>query len=113
MLAMSKIEATFVIALDEQEAFPFQYSKRSKVNVQIMEQMGGGGHFNSAATPIDKDVTIDRVRTQLIDCIPRRGQRIRRKKNESNLFSRCKGKRKKREIKGPNRLCSKLLIKRI
>lgn len=30
--------------------------------------MGGGGHFNSAASQLE-DVTIDQVRTQLIDCI--------------------------------------------
>ena len=33
-----------------------------------MEQMGGGGHFNSAASQLE-GVTIDQVRAQLIDCI--------------------------------------------
>ena len=69
MLAMSKIEATFVIALNEQGSISISARSRSKVNVQkIMEQMGGGGHFNSAASQLE-DVTIDQVRTQLIDCI--------------------------------------------
>ena len=96
MLAMSKIEATFVIALNEQGSISISARSRSKVNVQkIMEQMGGGGHFNSAASQLS-DVTIDQVRAQLIDCIREEVQRIRRKKNESYLFSRCKRKRKKR-----------------
>lgn len=69
MLAMSKIEATFVIALNEQGSISISARSRSKVNVQkIMEQMGGGGHFNSAASQL-ADVTIDQVRAQLIDCI--------------------------------------------
>ena len=69
MLAMSKIEATFVIALNEQGSISISARSRSKVNVQkIMVQMGGGGHFNSAASQLE-DVTIDQVRTQLIDCI--------------------------------------------
>ena len=69
MLAMSKIEATFVIALNEQGSISISARSRSKVNVQkIMEQMGGGGHFNSAASQLE-DVTIDQVRAQLIDCI--------------------------------------------
>ena len=69
MLAMSKIEATFVIALNEQGSISISARSRSKVNVQkIMEQMGGGGHFNSAASQLS-DVTIDQVRAQLIDCI--------------------------------------------
>ena len=53
MLAMSKIEATFVIALNEQGSISISARSRSKVNVQkIMEQMGGGGHFNSAASQL-------------------------------------------------------------
>ena len=69
MLAMSKIEATFVIALNEQGSISISARSRSKVNVQkIMEQMGGGGHFNSAASQLE-NVTIDQVRAQLIDCI--------------------------------------------
>ena len=99
MLAMSKVEATFVIALNEQGSISISARSRSKVNVQkIMEQMGGGGHFNSAASQLE-DVTIDQVRTQLIDCIQEEVQRIRRKKNESYLFSRCKRKRKKGKLK--------------
>ena len=75
MLAMSKIEATFVIALNEQGSISISARSRSKVNVQkIMEQMGGGGHFNSAASQLE-DVTIDQVRTQLIDCIQKEVQK--------------------------------------
>lgn len=69
MLAMSKIEATLCHCSEEQGSISISARSRSKVNVQkIMEQMGGGGHFNSAASQLE-DVTIDQVRTQLIDCI--------------------------------------------
>ena len=80
MLAMSKIEATFVIALNEQGSISISARSRSKVNVQkIMEQMGGGGHFNSAASQLT-DVTIDQVRTQLIDCIQEEVQKDKEEK---------------------------------
>ena len=48
MLAMSEVEATFVIACNQSGTISISARSRSKVNVQrIMEQLGGGGHFNS------------------------------------------------------------------
>lgn len=50
MLAMSGIEASFVIAKNRQGDVSISARSRSKINVQrIMEELGGGGHFNLAA----------------------------------------------------------------
>ena len=50
MLAMSGIEASFVIAKNSQGDISISARSRSKINVQrIMEELGGGGHFNLAA----------------------------------------------------------------
>lgn len=58
MLAMSGIEATFVVAQNTVGYISISARSRSKINVQrIMEEMGGGGHFNLAAAQIkDKDL---------------------------------------------------------
>lgn len=58
MLAMSGIEATFVVAYNTAGSISISARSRSKVNVQrIMEEMGGGGHFNLAAAQIkDQDL---------------------------------------------------------
>lgn len=54
MLAMSEIEASFVIAHNQNGTISISARSRSKINVQrIMEQLGGGGHFNSAASQIE------------------------------------------------------------
>ena len=58
MLAMSGIEATFVVSKNTQGYVSISARSRSKINVQrIMEKMGGGGHFNLAAAQL-KDVTV-------------------------------------------------------
>ena len=50
MLAMSGIEASFVVAKNSQGTISISARSRSKINVQrIMEELGGGGHFNLAA----------------------------------------------------------------
>ena len=47
MLAMSGIEASFVLAKNTQGFISISARSRSKLNVQrIMEELGGGGHFN-------------------------------------------------------------------
>lgn len=58
MLAMSGIEATFVVAQNTSGYISISARSRSKINVQrIMEEMGGGGHFNLAAAQIkDQDL---------------------------------------------------------
>ena len=53
MLAMSGIEASFVLAKNSQGTISISARSRSKINVQrIMEELGGGGHFNLAAASL-------------------------------------------------------------
>ena len=74
---MSDIEASFVIAHNPQGGISISARSRSKINVQkIMEQMGGGGHFNSAASQVT-DMSIDQVRSRLLDCIQEEVQKIK------------------------------------
>ena len=69
MLAMSEVEATFVIACNQSGTISISARSRSKVNVQrIMEQLGGGGHFNSAASQIEGQDLMS-IRQQLIETI--------------------------------------------
>ena len=64
-----------------------------------MEQMGGGGHFNSAASQLE-DVTIDQVRTQLIDCIQEEVQKDKEEEEWKVIFlADVKGKGKKGKLK--------------
>ena len=54
MLGMSGIEASFVLAKNIQGFISISARSRSKINVQrIMEELGGGGHFNLAAAQIE------------------------------------------------------------
>ena len=47
LLAMSGIEASFVLAKNDQGDISISARSRSRINVQrIMEELGGGGHFN-------------------------------------------------------------------
>lgn len=53
ILEMAGIEAVFVITKNVNDYIAVSARSRSKVNVQrIMEEMGGGGHFNLAAAQI-------------------------------------------------------------
>ena len=65
MLAMSGIEATFVVSKNTQGYVSISARSRSKINVQrIMEKMGGGGHFNLAAAQM-KDITVTEATRKL------------------------------------------------
>lgn len=65
MLAMSGIEATFVVSKNTQGYVSISARSRSKINVQrIMENMGGGGHFNLAAAQVS-DQTVAEVTQRL------------------------------------------------
>ena len=67
MLAMSGIEASFVIAKNRQGDISISARSRSKINVQrIMEELGGGGHFNLAAarlTDMSLQEAADKLKT--------------------------------------------------
>ena len=71
MLAMSGIEASFVVSKNKQNSISISARSRSKINVQrIMEELGGGGHFNLAAAQIP-DQTIAQVVHSLNEIIVR------------------------------------------
>ena len=66
MLEMSGIEASFVLTRNNRGQVAISARSRSKINVQrIMEDLGGGGHFNLAACQIDGE-TIEQVREILV-----------------------------------------------
>lgn len=69
MLAMSGIEASFVLAKNIQGFISISARSRSKLNVQrIMEELGGGGHFNLAAAQI-KDSTLSKAGAKLTEIV--------------------------------------------
>lgn len=69
LLAMSGIEASFVLAKNIQGFISISARSRSKINVQrIMEELGGGGHFNLAAAQI-KDMTLLETGEKLTEII--------------------------------------------
>ena len=69
LLAMSGIEASFVLAKNIQGFISISARSRSKINVQrIMEELGGGGHFNLAAAQI-KDMTLSETGEKLAEII--------------------------------------------
>lgn len=69
MLAMSGIEASFVLAKNTQGFISISARSRSKLNVQrIMEELGGGGHFNLAAAQI-KDLTLPEAGEKLTEIV--------------------------------------------
>ena len=69
LLAMSGIEASFVLAKNTQGFISISARSRSKLNVQrIMEELGGGGHFNLAAAQI-KDLTLSKAGEKLTEIV--------------------------------------------
>ena len=65
MLAMSGIEATFVVSRNTEGYVSISARSRSKINVQrIMGKVGGGGHFNLAAAQVS-DQTVAEVTQRL------------------------------------------------
>lgn len=69
ILEMAGIEAVFVITQNVNDYIAISARSHSKINVQrIMEEMGGGGHFNLAAAQV-YDQTIDQVRENLTEII--------------------------------------------
>ena len=79
MLAMSGIEASFVIAKNNQGDISISARSRSKINVQrIMEELGGGGHFNLAAARLT-DMTLQEAGEKLKTVI---SNEIREKETE-------------------------------
>ncbi|MBF8971012.1 DHH family phosphoesterase [Streptococcus sp. NLN76] len=69
ILSMSGIEAAFVMSQLDPDTIGISARSRSRINVQrIMEEMGGGGHFNLAAAQL-RGVDLSMVTTRLKDVI--------------------------------------------
>ena len=71
LLAMSGIEASFVLAKNDQGDISISARSRSRINVQrIMEELGGGGHFNLAAarlTGMNLQEAGDKLKTVIVN----------------------------------------------
>ena len=71
LLAMSGIEASFVLAKNDQGDISISARSRSRINVQrIMEELGGGGHFNLAAarlTGMSLQEAGDKLKTVIVN----------------------------------------------
>ena len=83
MLAMSGIEASFVLAKIHKDLSLSRLEVVVKINVQrIMEELGGGGHFNLAAAQIED--------MEFVGC---------RRKIDSTNLGRTKGEKEERRMK--------------
>ena len=81
ILSVQGSEAAFVIANDEQGLSCISARSNGNVNVQrIMEKLGGGGHLSAAAVQRN-DLSIEDLKTQLIQQIKQEGGN----RNESDL----------------------------
>ena len=81
ILSVQGSEAAFVIANDEQGLSCISARSNGNVNVQrIMEKLGGGGHLSAAAVQRN-DLSIEELKTQLIQHIQQEGGN----RNESDL----------------------------
>ncbi|MGT2964560.1 DHH family phosphoesterase [Streptococcus acidominimus] len=69
ILEMAEIEAVFVITKNVNDYIAISARSRSKVNVQrMMEEMGGGGHFNLAAAQI-REQSLAQVQEHLMEIV--------------------------------------------
>lgn len=69
LLRMANVEASFVISKNQKGQTTISARSRNHINVQrIMEQLGGGGHFNLAACQCDNIAVID-LEAKLLDII--------------------------------------------
>jgi len=84
LIGVKDIEAAFTIALTGEDIISVSARSNGKVNVQIiMEKLGGGGHFNMAATKI-KGSTVEKVKETVINAIVE--YQLQGGNNESNLI---------------------------
>lgn len=71
IISVNNIKAAFCIGRIDEDEVGISARSLDEVNVQlIMEQLGGGGHFNNAATQI-KNTTISEAKLDLIDKLKR------------------------------------------
>lgn len=98
LLSIDNIETAFTIGHLDEKCIGISARSIEKTNVQvIMEEMGGGGHFNSAATQI-YDSNIEDVKMELIEVLKREYINVGDGKMKVILLSDVKGKGKKDDV---------------
>lgn len=98
LLGIDGVDTSFTIGYITQDLVGVSARSLDSVNVQIiMEELGGGGHYNSAATQI-KNASILDIKQQLIDIIKRDYLSEGDEKMKVILLQDVKGKGKKDQI---------------
>ncbi len=98
LLGIDGVDTSFTIGILSNGSVGVSARSLDNVNVQIiMEELGGGGHYNSAATQI-ANTTISEVREMILDIIKRDYMDEGEEKMKVILLSDVKGKGKKDEI---------------
>ena len=98
LLNIEGVEASFTLGKISDTQVGISARSLDNINVQIiMEEMGGGGHYNSAATQID-NTTIINVKEQLVEIIKREFMDDGDEKMKVILLKDVKGKGTKDQI---------------
>ncbi len=98
LLGIEGVDTSFTIGNVSATSIGVSARSLESVNVQIiMEEMGGGGHYNSAATQIN-NTTIEKVKNQIIDIIKRDYMDDGDEKMKVILLQDVKGKGKKDQV---------------
>ena len=98
MLTIDGVDVSFTIGLISENVVGISARSLDNLNVQIiMEEMGGGGHYNSAATQII-NTTVQEAKEQLLEIIKRDYIDDGDEKMKVILLKDVKGKGKKDQI---------------
>ena len=98
LLGIDSVDTSFTIGRISDKQIGVSARSLDNVNVQvIMEIMGGGGHYNSAATQID-DTNVNAVHDQLIEILKREYGNDGDEKMKVILLEDVKGKGKKDQV---------------
>ena len=97
-LDIENIKASFTIAKIDENTVGISARSYNDLNVQIiMEELGGGGHLNSAAAQL-KEVTVAEVYNRLYEILRREYEEDGEEKMKVILLEDVKGKGKKNQI---------------
>lgn len=98
LISIDKVETAFAIGMIDENCVGISARSMEKTNVQvIMEEFGGGGHFNAAAAQIN-DKSIDDVKIELLELLKREYLDDGEEKMKVILLSDVKGKGKKDQV---------------
>ncbi len=98
LLGIDDVDTSFTIGRISEEQVGVSARSLDNVNVQvIMEIMGGGGHYNSAATQID-NTTVQAVHDELVELLKREYANEGDEKMKVILLEDVKGKGKKDQV---------------